>query len=415
MKQIRALSRNVKIMFIITFFQRLTNAMFYPFLAIFLSNYFSIKHTGLILLCVSLFSMISTLLGGHYTNIVGKRRILMLAELLKLMSISILLITTNMYQTFAWLIVLVLVVNNFSIGLSSPVNQTIMIEYSTDENRRFVYTLNYWIFNVSIGCGTILGATIIETHKLIVFSCLIVSSLMTITLSGFLDLKENNDVASSYKSDNESRALKEIFLGYSSVLKDNTFIKFVIAGLLFIGLELQFTNYISIHLRNTFDPQIIGEISINGVQILGILRVINTIIIVLCSTIILKIFKNVSNNSLLIYGMILFTIGITSLVFKTYIWLLVLGTILFSIGEIMYGPASQVLLSKLVEGKNVSRYMAVEDLVVKGATLLGSLGILIGAVFQKSIIIIFFLLLGVISMYLYKNIFHKIGPIDVNK
>jgi len=84
--------------------------------------------------------MISTLLGGHYTNIVGKRRILMLAELLKLMSISILLITTNMHQTFAWLIVLVLVVNNFSIGLSSPVNQTIMIEYSTDENRRFVYT-----------------------------------------------------------------------------------------------------------------------------------------------------------------------------------------------------------------------------------------------------------------------------------
>jgi MFS transporter, DHA1 family, multidrug resistance protein B len=81
-------------------------------------------------------------------------------------------------------------------------------------------------------------------------------------------------------------------------------------------------------------------------------------------------------------------------------WYFVIATIVFSLGEIIYSPPSQAILSKLAEGSETSKYLAFENLIVKGSVFLGSIGVYLGS-YSEKLVISFIVLLGLLSIIFY--------------
>lgn len=406
MLKFMSLNKNIKVMFLISFIQKLTGAMIYPFMAIFLSDYYSLKVTGLLILVIAFASMVSNLLGGYYSDAIGRKKTLLISEIIRLITF-IFIIMFNSEPFFSPLVIfLLLVINNFALGLGSPINQTVLIDYSDTNNRRYIYTISYWVLNCSVGIGTIIGAFLYERSFNLILFLISISSLINLTFITFI-LKDKL-VLSKIKDEKiqSNNVLKEIITGYFLVLKDSIFTKYLIAVVLVAGLEAQFTNYIAIYLKDVFGNQTIFKMSeitfrANGVEVMGLLRSENTFIIVLLTTFVMSFFKKFNDWKLTKIGLLLFTFGFTIICISNNFWILFLATFIFSIGEIVYGPPSQVMLSKIAEGKSTSKYMALNSLSVRSAGLVGSLGIILGSVFKPWQMAIVFMFMGLASMAIY--------------
>lgn len=397
MTSIKEIHVNIKIIFIITVLQRISNSMFYPFIAIFIAGYYSLKITSIILLSISIVSIIANLIGGGISEYIGNKKVLLLSEITKTLSFVILFGFIMIGKISGMIIICLLIVNNFCMSLSSPINQTIMITYSEEGNRKKIYTLSYWLFNLSVSIGVIIGSYLFEDNLSVIFLVLIISSLICSLIISII--KEESSRKLSFEKTLHN--VKAIFIGYKKVLADKTFILFVLATFLFIGMEVQFSNYISIYINENFaSPSSSMLKNVDGVEMVGYLRIINTVAVILLTTSILKILKSLSDNVLITIGTILFTVGTAMLLLNMNIWYLVIATIVFSLGEIIYGPPSQVILSKLAEGSETSKYLAFENLIVKGSVFLGSIGVYLGS-YSEKLVISFIVLLGLLSIIFY--------------
>lgn len=411
MKKISLFDKELQIFFLVYSVYRLTSSMIYPFMAIYLSRYFSIKETGLMLLIIGVLSMIANLVGGHFSDAIGRKNSVLISELVRFFSFFFMAIYSLGGLDFHFSIFILLAINNFAFGFGHPSYQSMIIDLSNSENRRDVYTITYWILNACVAIGSMVGAFLFDGHFILVLIITCLSCLINIILTFFLINNENTTRKSNIKS-----SLTEVLIGYIEVGKNKIFLKFIIAGLLVGGLEAQFTNFIVIRLENQFGTKSLFEdlipnlnIEVNGVEVLGILKTENTIIILVITTVVMAIMKKFSDLTLINIGLFLFTIGYAVLAMSNNFLTLFLFTFILSIGEILFGPPTQVLLSNLTENHNRSKYMALNSLSIRGATLLGSLGILLSGVFPNWSISLLYLLIGIISAFLYFSVYKSLN------
>jgi MFS transporter, DHA1 family, multidrug resistance protein B len=207
--------------------------------------------------------------------------------------------------------------------------------------------------------------------------------------------------------------IKRIFSSYRVVLKDRVFLKFMIVGITLLGLELQMSNYISVRLSSEFAEQALIPwlpVRVDGVQMWGILRMENTILVVLCSGLMLRVTKKWADRPLLWIGVLLFTAGFMSSAVSNMGWVLVLATLILTLGELIWVPIHQTLLASLVNESKTSQYMAVNGLRMRGALVLGSLGLTLGAFVPSWFMALLYMLMGLLCLWLYAGILNVVHP-----
>lgn len=367
---------NIKIRVIETFTSRLVGGMIFPFMAIYLAAHFSAKLTGMMLIFNVLIGMIAKFIGGYYADIIGRKKLMVTAEVLRLISYIMMAVANSPWFEWPLLTFFMMTVNNICWGLAGPANDAMLIDVSTPEQRKYMYSITYWANNLSIAIGGILGGLFFQSHLFELLVAIACAESITVILVVFF-IQES--LATAHRDGTPSVSPIGMFKVYRNVLRDRLFVLFILGNMLIFTMEDHLTNYIGIHLSDAFPTQHFWHWDIDGVNMLGFLRTENTVLVVLTSLLAVRLIAKFKDRSVLLIGSSLFVAGYTVISYTTNIWLLFLFMIVATLGEVIRVPVQQSYMALIPPDDARSSYMAVSGLDWNGAALITSLFISLSA------------------------------------
>jgi len=193
--------------------------------------------------------------------------------------------------------------------------------------------------------------------------------------------------------------------GYRVVLVDSTFRRLIIVATLMLTLEMQLSTTIGIRLAQDFPVQYVFPFGdVGGVQMLGVLKAVNTITVVLLALFINTLLRRMTDRIRLYTGVTLYAGGFAVLAVTNDAWLLLTACLVLTIGELMDIPVRQALLAELAPEEGRPRYMAAYYLHIRFSQVVSSVLITLSAVLSTQGLAGIYLLLGVVIILQYRVI-----------
>ncbi|MGV3489482.1 MAG: MDR family MFS transporter [Tuberibacillus sp.] len=367
---------NVKIRIIESFLSNAIGGMVFPFMAIYLAAHFSTKLTGALLIINVIIGATTNFIGGYYADLIGRKKLMVLAEVTRFFAFGTMAIANSPWVQMPILTFFMMTINSICWGLAGPAGQAMLIDVSTPEQRKYMFSISYWATNFSIAIGSILGGFFFKSYLFELMCATSVAALIIAVMVIFF-IKE------SYVPDRHKIKAKAnpfgLFSVYKRVLKDRMFVLFFIAGTLLFTMEMHLTNYIGIHLSHDMPKQHLFFWAVDGINTLGILRTFNTILVVLTSLYAIKVIARFQDKHVLIVGMILFVAGYSVISYFTNIWVLLIAMLIATVGEVIRVPIQENYMAAIPPEDARSSYMAVNGLSFNGASLITSLFVSISA------------------------------------
>ncbi|WP_017187012.1 MFS transporter [Alkalibacillus haloalkaliphilus] len=305
---ITKLNPTIKIRLFLLLISTVSTMAVLPYIIIYFSGLVGTIITGILFLAVMFVNVLGSILGGYVSDKIGRKRIILLSEFTIFIGFVFAAFANSPLGTFPYATFVAFLVIQFSTGVGNPVYQALIIDISLPEERRVIYTYSYWIRNIGIAIGSMIGAFLFFNYIFPLFIGVAVASLCVFFIT-LLFIKETYTPAFEKVRENSYKSFL-MFKAYIQILSHRFFAIFSIASLLIVSVEEQLTNYIGVRLANEIENPIplapFLLIEIDGVNLLGILKSTNTIIIVCFTILVTQLIKNCNDRSLLLIGLILF-------------------------------------------------------------------------------------------------------------
>lgn len=374
--KLSSLHSNIKLRIIIIFFNTLTTNMIFPFMSIYFAKNLGLKITSIILTLAIVLSLIGNLYGGSYADKYGRKSIMVYSEGFKLIIFVGLLISNSPSYHLPIVTAILFILRNFFNGLYGPASEAMLLDITKSTERKYMYTIFYWITNLSIAIGSGIGAYFFDANLFLLFTILLIASFISffITIYG---IKE------TYVPDQSSLDSKVNSKGYIKnyiiVFKDRIFITYILSSMLIYSLEGHLTRYLAIKLQEQ-DFSIIS-MELTGTQLLGTLLIEGTICVILLLPLSTKLSKEFrSEKEAFSIGLLLYIVGFGMIATSLNPWILFIMMLILTIGEVMFVPILQSYMGDLTVPSLRSSYIAVSKLANRGSVLIPT-----GTVFLVSI------------------------------
>lgn len=411
---INALSKlhiNVKIRLIEQFASSLTGNMVFPFMIIYFSQVFGERITGIIFIINVIISFIFGIYGGHFADKIGRKKVMVYAEVFRFIALLVMAVASVEQINSPILIFVMNIIVSACTGFSRPAGEAMLIDSSTVNDRKFVYTIDYVLWNASLLIGGLIGGFFFKEYRFELILSLSLISLGSLIL--LLTLIKENYVPNKAIYQETQRKEINMFLdiknNYKVVIKNKIFKVFLFASLLELSVQLQAMNYTGVRLVKELNQESLKifntSIVIDGYKMYGFLNFTNTIFVLLLAYTVSKYSKKFKEKNILYMGIILYSIGFSLISFLNIPALLIASMLIVVIGELLYVPIKQSLLAEVVPEENRGSYMAINGLTSKGATILGSMAVTLGSFIPSVGMAVLFLTIGFVSTLLYRIVF----------
>lgn len=354
--------RNVQLRIIIIFINNLVTNMIFPFMTIYMADKFGVSNAGYILLISTIFAILGNLWGGQLSDKIGRKKIMVYTELIKIIIFIGFMIGTSNKFFSPILISLCFIMRNFFNGLYSPASEAMLLDVSLPNERKDMFRMIYWINNLSLAFGAVLGSVFFKNYMSQLFLILtIISIIIMIVTVVFIN--------ETFKIDRTSKSVEKI--GYRIVMKDKVFVLYFLANILIFSVETNFTKFISVTMqKNSY--VLFGDI-LKGSNFYGLLLAVNTGLIVVLSIVISFWKKEKDFEKLLfILGSFLYLIGYSILPILSNAYILILIMFMITLGEIIFAPLFQQYLGDIAVKEYRGSYVAVNKLSYRFSTLISS-------------------------------------------
>ncbi|WP_117148765.1 MULTISPECIES: MFS transporter [Paraliobacillus] len=400
MGQFRNYHRNIKIRIGQIFLSDMVAGAIFPFIAIYFATYFGSAITGLLLIINVVVGLIVGLYGGYYADIMGRKKLMVIAGLIRMIAFIVMAVANSPLLTSPELTFLMAVLITASFGLDGPAADAMIIDITKPSERKGVYALIYWSFNLAFAVGGIVGALtfnhyLFELLVIMVITSIAANVLVIFFISETMEKKEKPI---------ETNVLKSMFTSYKDVAGDKLFLLFVFAGLLLQSMENQMENYIAIRLNNEMPLQTILGFPFSGVEMVGFLKSENTILVVFLTVFVTRWVVKQKEGPIFLWSIGIFTLGYVGISYFNNIWLLFAFMVLATIGELMRVPIQSDFLASIPTDDKRSSYMAVYGLVFNGSMMISSFFVTLGGIFSSEIMSTLILFCGFLSFMLMKHI-----------
>ncbi|MGP4080798.1 MDR family MFS transporter [Pseudalkalibacillus sp. R45] len=376
---LKDLHPNIRIRIYTSFLSRLIGSMIFPFMAIYFTNAINAFWAGTLLLINVIIQFVAGLYGGYLADILGRKSMMVTGEWMKVIGFVGMILANSPWYTSPWVTFAMMTIIGIASGLVNPAAEAMLIDVSTKETRAFMYAINYWAVNMSLMLGLIVGGFLYKTHFFELLLALFLMSLVTLWMTSTLIHETFTPEGTTTKP----YGIKPILQSYKTVITDIPFVLFILGGIAVLSIEFQRNNFIAVRLEKEIIPKTYSlfsglDMSIDGVKLLSLLTVENTIIIVLFTGIVAKWIRNKPEQPIMYTGFILFGLGYGILAFSNDLMTLALAVVVLSIGELMYVPTRQSVLADIVDDSKRGAYMAFNGFVFQIGKMAGALGIIIG-------------------------------------
>jgi DHA1 family multidrug resistance protein B-like MFS transporter len=405
---LKALHPNVKIRITVNFFLVIVYRMVTPFLAVYFSQKVGATITGFLFATVILSAVLGGVIGGFYGDRIGRRKLMLMTDLIMACGFGVIALLNSPWMDAPYLTYVVFLVVEFFEGIAMPAAQALLIDSSTSETRRLIFQIQYWVNNLSMAIGSMIGAFLFQTHHFLLF-CLV--ALVTL-ISYFITLFFITDTyvlqpaeKTSHPSGNGNEKAGGFLKNYAFILYDKIFLFFILAVLLTSIIENQLTNYAGVRMAQAIhdQPLFAGwlDFHVNGVWLLGFLQTENTLLVVVGTFLIAWMVKKVSDQLAIITGVIIFTAGYAYIMIGTVPSLLILAMLIATLGELTYVPIKQAYLADIAPENARSSYMAANSMMQFLSAIIGGLMITIGSLLNPAIMTVLIILFGLAAAGLF--------------
>lgn len=380
----KEIPKPIKVRLITSFFNRAVSFSIMPFMALLFVKAFNEVIAGAFLIAMVFVSFITNLLGGYLADRFSRKRLLVTTSALTALTF----ITMAISLTLDWMLLFMVIYAVFSVtsNLGRPAMGAIIIDATTKENRQAVYALDYWLINLSIAIGTALGGWLYVSNQLLLFWILsFTSSVLPIAYYLFLD-----DTPRTWQRQKLRSVLTDIFTSYQLAWRDRPFVKVVFGSMCILAAEFSMGSYVAVRLADSFEPLSFAGWSINGVRMMSIINIENTLLVVTLTFVVQRLAKRLSPRRTLAAGLMLYTIGYVVVTSANSMTALMLFIFIATIGELLYSPVLNTQKANMMPADQRGAYSAFAGTSFAGADLLSRSTILVGT----------FLIPSMMSVYL---------------
>ncbi|MBC2114051.1 MFS transporter [Listeria innocua] len=396
----KELHPNIRARILIQFLSKIIGSMIFPFMAIYFSMEINSKVAGILLMINVLAQFLAGMYGGHLADIIGRKKLMVAGELLKVFAFLGMVLCNSPIFHSPWITFVMLLLIGVAQGLINPAGEAMLIDVSTPENRSFMYSVSYWANNLSMMIGIIVGGWFFVDYLFPLLVALFIMSFVTAWLTISLISETLKQKAVLEKG---SYGLVGMLKNYGQVLHDYRFLLYTIGGIAVMSIEFQRSNYISVRLAEDFQALLVhfgplGNITLNGVQIVSVLTAVNTLFIVLFTVPVARFVTKRAQQPIMYVGFTLFAIGFAVCAFANNLAVLLLATAVLSIGELLYVPTRQTILAAIVNDDRRGAYMAFNGIIFQIGKMIGSVSLVFAPFIGKYGMATFTILLGVLSI-----------------
>ncbi|CAG7607490.1 Na(+), Li(+), K(+)/H(+) antiporter [Paenibacillus solanacearum] len=406
---------NVKIRLLEKFITDVIGGMVFPFMAIYSAERLGSGLTGALIMINVAVGFLAGFYGGYFADLAGRKKVIAFAELLRLAAIVTMALANipGAISPFAaaWITMAMMMMNSICSGLSDPASTAMLIDVTPPQHRRFIYGITYWTSNLSVALGGIVGGFFFSHYLFEIFVTLAFASLVSVILVLFF-ITESRPATGKAFTGKKPRIIADVAQNYKMVAKDTSFMLFTLATMLVLSLEFNLTSYISVRLNEEMQAQTLSlfgyAIPVNGVSILGILRTENTALVVLFAMFVNRLIDRSGEKRSFFTGLFIFTAGFLTISYSNHGWTLIGAMLVVTIGELMNVPVRQAYLADLPPTEARSSYMAMFNLVYRGAMMIAGLNITLGTFLPKEVMVLMFAATGLTGIWIYTRIMPRL-------
>lgn len=386
----------IKVRLITSFFNRAVSFAIMPFMALLFVKAFNEWIAGLFLISLVCLGYVVGLLGGYLADRFSRKQLLVVTSGLTTGMFLIMTICLMMNQ----MVVFMMAYTVFTVtsNLGRPAMSAIIIDATTPENRKAVYALDYWLINLSIAIGTALGGWLYVSNQLLLFWVLTATSAtLPIAYAIFLE-----DTKRTWKSQSLRLVLKDVMNSYQIAWRDRPFVKVVFGSMCILAAEFSMGSYVAVRLADSFEPISIEQWTVNGVRMMSLIQIENTLIVVGLTFLIQRLASRFSSRQALLGGLLLYTVGYAVITSSNSMTLLLGFMLIATFGELLYSPILNAEKANMMPEDQRGAYSAFAGTSFAGADFLSRSTILIGALltpFMMSVYISLVVSLGCFLVY----------------
>lgn len=390
--------QNVKVRLLTSFFNRALSAAVLPFMALFFAQEWNKVSAGTFLVLTVGISFIFNLIGGYLADRFSRKKLLLVASFFTAVMFLLMTISLLPEQNIVLLFAFAYLVFTMTSSLEYPAMDALIIDSTTPENRKSIYTTDYWLHNLSMAIGTAIGGLLYVSHQIELFAVLtFISICIFIVYAYWL-----NDIKRPYLKQEHKNAVKDIIHNYKMALHDRSFVILVVGLMCINAAELTLNNYIAVRLAEEFEPIFIGDFQIAGIRMLSILNVENMLLVVLLTFFVSRLTDRFDKRKIIFIGLIVYGVGYVVVTSANPWYLLILFNFIATIGELIYSPIVSAEQASMMPEDKRGSYAAFANLGYTGGDLIARSSIIIGAFLlpvQMSVYIGAVITIGILLVY----------------
>ena len=351
MKDFFDLDKNLQLRIVMTFIGVLTFSTIGSSMTIYYNQYMGAGLTGILLIISAILSFLVGIWSGHFTDLHGRKPTMLIGSLASCLGAGLASLANSPLLFNPWLTYVGLVLVSFGWGFFNSGASAMMVDMTTPDTRKIVFSLNYWVLNIGVAVGSGLSGWLFRDHLFLLLLTVLFGELVNLAIVWFL-MDETFDPAH-----HEDHQQPNIFKAYLQVSKDKTFMLYLLATLFVTILFSQPDYFIPVHLSSgAFHTGHLFGIEIYGQRMLTFMSITNTVCVVLFMTKVRKATNAWSNKAGFAIGALLMGLGWALAVWSTGLHLAFIGALVNVAGELIFVPFEQALRADMMDPEQVGTY-----------------------------------------------------------
>ncbi|ATD29733.1 MFS transporter [Macrococcoides bohemicum] len=388
---------NVKLRIICGFFDHAASMSVMPFMVLYIADELGKVTSGILMSLNVIFGLLCNLVGGYFADRFSRKGQLIWGQSIFAILFTVMAIFIHPDINLAWLVAIIFMCLAIPSAMIFPALEALIIDSTDEVSRKSVYVTTYWSNNLATAVGTAIGGLFYKEHRFLLF-IIIIAIMLINTFIFYKFLKD--PTTEKEKVIVDMHWMRDLFGKYKVALKDTRFVLFTAAAVFIFSAEFALTNYIGVRLHEVFKPIDLFGIHIDGVRMMSLLLIENTVLVVTITFLVNKLVEPFNQRTMLVIGGLMYTFGYALTHTITVWWMLMLCILFATIGELIQSPIYSVYMAKLMPDDARASYIAFSSLGYSGAGLVASSGLIVGVVLNSVMMSVYVALLGIVGVTL---------------